>query len=419
MGEGRDRVKRTWMALAIVALAGAPAGWTAPGAQRQRPAPTVVLVSLDGFRWDYLDRFPTPNLHRLAARGVRARWLTPVFPTLTFPNHYSIITGLLPVDHGIVSNQFVDPTTGRRFRYTDTLAVRDSTWWGGEPLWVTAERQGRRSAVFFWPGSEAAIEGVRPSNWKPYREDVPWVDRVDSALAWLDIAPARRPSLITLYWPGVDHVGHDQGPDAPEVGAAVAVADSLVGRLLDRLGRRGRPEAVNVIVVSDHGMAATSPDRIVVMDDYADPASVDQIRMGQFIALRARDGDDERLYRALANVPHVQLYRRSETPLRWRYRDNPRIAEIVGVADEGWTFATRSWLQATGSRMNRGEHGYDDTLTSMRGVFVAAGPAFRRGVVVAPFRNLHVYELVCAILGLRPAPNDGSLDSVRVMLRGR
>lgn len=417
MGRGKNRVKPAWVATAIVALAGALAGCAAPRPPRQRPAPSVILVSLDGFRWDYLDRFPTPSLHRLAARGVRARWLAPVFPTLTFPNHYSIVTGLLPAHHGIVSNQFLDPVTGRRFRYSDTLAVRDSTWWWGEPVWVTAERQGRRSAVFFWAGSEAAIGGVRPSIWKRYDGSIPWAARADSVLAWLALPEGLRPSFAALYWSDVDHYAHQHGPESPEVAAAVAAADSLIGRLLDGFERLGRTGDVNLVVVSDHGLAATSPDRLVFLEDFVDTASVDQIRLGQAIALRARDGDHERLYRALASVPHVQLYRRSETPPRWRYRDNPRIAEIVGLADEGWTFTTRTWLQGRDAPVNRGEHGYDDALASMRGIFVAGGPAFRRGVVVERFQNIHVYDLLCALLGLRPAPNDGSPDSVRVMLR--
>lgn len=385
-----------------------------PRGEPQSGGPVVVLVSLDGFRWDFLDRYPTPSLHRLAARGVRARWLQPVFPTLTFPNHYSIITGLLPVHHGIVSNQFVDPVTGRRFRYTDTLAMRDSSWWGGEPLWVTAERQGRRSASFFWPGSEAAIGGVRPSRWMVYDGQVPWTTRAESSLAWLRAPEPERPAFVTVYWSGVDDAEHRFGPESREVATAVAAADSFVGRLQDGIEAAGLAGRVNLVVVSDHGSAATSRDRVVLLDDYVDVAAVDLIRAGQALSLRARDGDHERLLAALARVPHVAFYRRADTPPRWRYRDNGRIAPIVGQAEAGWTITTRA---LAARRFNLGEHGYDDTVPAMRGIFVAAGPAFRRGLVVGPFRNVHVYELVCAILGLRPAPNDGSLDSVRGTLR--
>ena len=387
----------------------------APRRAPQGGGPIVVLVSLDGFRWDFLERYPTPNLHRLAERGVRARWMAPVFPTLTFPNHYSIITGLLPAHHGIVSNQFLEPVTGRRFRYTDTLAMRDSSWWGGEPLWVTAERQGRRSASFFWPGSEAAIGGVRPSRWLVYDGQVPWTARAESSLAWLQAPEPERPAFVTVYWSGVDEAEHRFGPEAPEALDAVASADSLVGRLLDGLTTAGLARRVNLVVVSDHGSAATSRDRVVLLDDYVDVTTVDLIRGGQALSLRARDGDDARLFAALRRVPHVAFYRRAETPARWRYRDNDRIAPIVGQAEAGWTITTR---QLAARRFNLGEHGYDDTVSAMRGIFVAAGPAFREGVVTAPFRNVHVYEPVCAILGLRPALNDGSLDSVRVMLRG-
>jgi len=398
--------------LAAALLIGAAA--SVPRGAPQSGRPIVVLVSLDGFRWDLLERYPTPNLHRLAARGVRARWLQPVFPTLTFPNHYAIVTGLFPVHHGIVSNQFVEPVTGRRFRYTDTLVMLDSSWWGGEPLWVTAERQGRRSAAVFWPGSEAAIGGARPSRWMVYDEQVPWAARAESALAWLRAPEAQRPAFMTVYWSGVDDAEHQFGPEAPEVAGAVASADSLVGRLQDGLEAAGLTGRVNLIVVSDHGSAATSTGRVVLLDDYVDVATVDLVRVGQALSLQARDGDQERLLAALARVPHAAFYRRADTPPRWRYRDNDRIAPIVGQAEEGWTITTR---QLAARRFNLGEHGYDDTVPAMRAIFVAAGPAFRRGLVVEPFRNVHVYDLVCAILGLGPAPNDGSLDSVRVMLR--
>lgn len=390
-------------------------GTRTTGQRAPAPGPIVVLVSLDGFRFDYVDREPTPHLKRLAASGVRARWLTPSFPTQTFPNHYTIVTGLTPARSGMVNNTFIDPVHGR-FRYTDTVNASRPVFWQGEPIWVTAERQGRRTAAFFWPGTDVAIGGVRPGRWKRYDGDVPNADRVDTVLAWLGLPERDRPQLVTLYFSDVDHFGHEIGPDSPELKAAVAEVDAMIGRLVAGIEARGLRDRVNVIVVSDHGMIPLSNDRVVRLDDYLDTATVQVINLGQFIALAPRDGDTSALLRRLLPVPHARIYRADSTPERWRYRGNPRIAPVVGVMDAGWTLTTSMWL-ARQRRPLGGGHGFDPADSLIKATFIAAGPAFRRGVMVEPFTNIHLYELMCAILGLAPAPNDGSLDSVRAVLR--
>ena len=416
MGGRQSGVKRGWALVGLVALAVLLAGWAAPRARQGARAPTVILVSLDGFRWDYLGRAPTPNLDRLIARGVRARWMTPVFPTLTFPNHYTIVTGLYPEHHGIVGNRFVDPT-GTRFAYTDTVAVRDPRWWGGEPVWVTAERQGVHAGTHFWPGSEAVIGGVQPSFTKRYDGTVPNASRVQTLLSWLDLPGDRRPRFLTLYLSDADDAGHRNGPDAPEMLGAIRAVDSAVGLLVRGLERRRILGRVNIVVVSDHGMAPTSPQRLVYVEDYVDTARVDLIQSGALVMVSPRDGAVDRLYEALRRAPHVAFFRRADLPARLHYSSNPRIAPIVGLVDEGWEFTTHGAISRRQGGFDGGEHGYDSALPSMRAIFIAAGPAFRRGYVAEPFQNIHVYELICAVLGLRPAPNDGSLDSVRVMLR--
>jgi len=377
----------------------------------------VVLISLDGFRPDYLERHPAPNLRRLAARGVRARWMLPSFPTLTFPNHYTIVTGLVPAHHGIVGNTFVDPSDNVRFRYSDTAVALLPRWWGGEPLWVTAVRQGRRSASFFWPGADAEIAGVRPTYWKKYDGRVPNHVRVDTVLAWLGLPADRRPSFVTLYFSDVDTEGHAHGPEAPETAAAVARVDSMIGRLVEGIAALGMSDQVNLVVVSDHGMTPTSNERRVVLDDYLDRNSVNAVSLGQFISLIPLDGDTARVLRALARAPHLAVYAADRTPERWRYRDNPRISPVVGTAESGWTLTTRAALSTSSRGADGGAHGYDLTDTLMRATFIAAGPAFREGHVAEPFGNIHVYELICRILGLTPAANDGALDSVRALLR--
>ena len=385
----------------------------------QGGTPAVILVSLDGFHPVYLERHAAPNLQALATRGVRARWMTPVFPANTFPNHYSIVTGLLPAHHGIVDNHFVDPADGARFRYSAQAVSLQGRWWQGEALWTTAERQGARAASFFWPGSDVDDPAKRPSTFKVFDVSVPISDRTDSVLAWLALPAAERPRFLTLYFSDTDHWGHETGPESPELAATVARVDSQVGRLVAGIERLGLTGSTNIVVVSDHGMAPTSRERLLVLDDYLDRERVNAISLGSTIQLRpgARNPlPAESIAAALAHVPHLFVYPRAGTPERWRYRDSPRVSDVIGVAEAGWTLTTRAAL-ASGREGSRGAHGFDNADSTMRALFIAAGPAFRQGAVVEPFSSLHVYELLCRVLGIRPAANDGSLDSVGGMLR--
>jgi predicted AlkP superfamily pyrophosphatase or phosphodiesterase len=376
-----------------------------------------VLVSIDGFRPADLNRPGAANLRRLAERGVRARWMTPVFPTKTYPNHYTIATGLWPAHHGIVSNTMWDSAIGYRFEFQKARAVSDARWWAGEPIWVTAERQGRRAAAFFWPGTEAAIGGVRPSWWYRYNGAVPNARRVSQVLEWLSLPADSAPGIVTLYFNDVDWSSHEYGPDAPQTDSAVARVDTAIGTLMDGIATKGLSQRVNLIVVSDHGMAPLAPERIIYLDDFLDLSTVDVIDWSPVAALAPRPSVtvDELVYQLRGRHPHLTVYRREETPDRLHYRDHPRIAPVLALADEGWMITSHA-RAATARRQEWGTHGYDPALPSMRALFVAEGPAFRRGIVVEPFGNIHVYELMCAVLGLEPAANDGSMDSVSAML---
>jgi predicted AlkP superfamily pyrophosphatase or phosphodiesterase len=377
---------------------------------RPEPPASLILISFDGWRWDYQQKGPAPNLEKLIARGVRAERLIPSFPSKTFPNHYSVVTGLYPAHHGIVANNIFDPETGLKFGLSDRKAVGDARWWGGEPIWVTVQRQGGRAATLFWPGSEAPIAGMRPRFWALYDEKMSNEARVDQVLAWLDRPPAERPSFITLYFSDTDDAGHDYGPESESVRDAVVRLDLLLGRLVDNLQVRGIADRVNIVITSDHGMAATSPDRVIVIDDYLDASTVDIVDINPTLGIVPKTVTADEVYARLEKAhPHLRVYRREQTPEHWRYRDNPRIPAIVGVADDGWVVLRQRAGQPRPAPKSGGAHGYDPRALSMHGLFVAAGPAFRRGVTVPPFENVHIYNALAAALEVTPAKNDGDV----------
>ena len=383
---------------------------------QQRAAPesqqTVILISVDGFRRDYIERFSPPTLTRLAAEGVIADAMIPSFPTLTFPNHYTVVTGLRPVNHGIVNNTMYDPTFDGWFSLRSE-APREDRWWGGEPIWSTAEKQGVRAAAFFWPGTEAEIAGARPSRSMRYNGDVPYVVRVDSVLAWLSLPATERPRMITLYFEEPDHTGHEDGPFAPTVRGAVLRADSALARLVSGLEARGLFDSVNLIVVSDHGMAEVSRERLAPIGRVIDTSQVQIVASGAVFMGWSRSNDNAGLVAALNRLPHVTAWLREEIPERFHFRNHHRVTPVVAVADEGWMI-----VATDSSRMTaRGMHGYDNTLPAMRTIFIARGPAFRRGARIPAFSNVDVYSLLAHVLGVTPAPNDGSLNSLRAALR--
>jgi predicted AlkP superfamily pyrophosphatase or phosphodiesterase len=391
----------------------------APAAASVSSARHLVLISFDGFRWDYINRPAAVNLRALAARGVRAERMVASFPSKTFPNHYTIVTGLTPEHHGIVANAMRDSVLGS-FTLRDTLAQSESRWWGGEPIWITAERQGKRAAIVGWPGSEAAIGGRRPSWWSRYDHDLPRAVKVQRLLDWLSLPPDRAPALLVAYFHETDGAGHDFGPTAPQVDSAIAQVDSALGALVAGIAARGMTDQVDIVVVSDHGMTPVAPERAIVLDDYIDLADVDVIDWTPVGAVEPKPGARERVYAQLKDKhPALEVYRKGEVPARYHFNANPRITSLVLVAADGWTITTRQrvarWAE-TGWR-GGGNHGFDPETPNMGATFVAAGASFAAGRVLPPFRNVHVYPLMAHALGLAPAPSDGSLDSLRAALR--
>jgi predicted AlkP superfamily pyrophosphatase or phosphodiesterase len=386
--------------------------------------PTVILISLDGFRADYLEWYKPPTLLRLAREGVRAHWMTPSFPSKTFPNHYAIATGLYPQNNGIVENNIYDRETKVTFSMDNRPEVQNGSWWLGEPIWITAEKQGQRAAPFFFPGSEAEIGGVRPTYWKPYNGKVSNSERVDTVLGWLDLPLSERPTFLSLYFSDVDDAGHGFSPNSVEAKNAVLKVDRDLDRLIEGLKAREIYSKVNLIIVSDHGMAVQDNRNTILLDKLFDTKLAEKILWtSEIVGIFPKEGQEAAIYDALkAKLPsHARVYRKQDVPARFHYSNSPRIPPILVLPDEGWIL-TNSERQAEWQRRNsvsrlRGGHGYDNQLRSMRAIFIAHGPAIKQGRVVDAFENVQVYNIMCAILGLNPAPNDGDMSATRAVLK--
>jgi predicted AlkP superfamily pyrophosphatase or phosphodiesterase len=388
----------------------------------QQPAGLLILVSIDGFRWDYLEKYRPPTLTRLATQGVHATRMTPSFPSKTFPNHYTLVTGLRPEHHGIVGNWFYDPEFGETFGMSKPESNVQERWWNeGEPVWTTAEKQGVRSFCYFWPGSETVNHGVRPARYKAFDQKIASDTRVDELLGWLDVPAAERPGLCTLYFDIVDTQGHKYGPDAPETATAVAQVDASLQRLLDGLARLGLAESANLVIVSDHGMSPSPVDQIIFLEDLIDLKDVQVESTGPVGGVRPKPGTvsaAELAARLRAKAPpQLHVYLRSEVPERLHYRDNPRIPEVVLLCDDHWNFESKVGWPKRAPSYNKASHGWDPATPNMGALFVASGPAFKRGVVIPDVANVDVYNLLCAALRVKPAPNDGGDELVHAALR--
>ncbi|MGO1073156.1 alkaline phosphatase family protein [Lysobacter sp. CA199] len=375
------------------------------------PADTpLLLISIDGFRADYFELGLTPNLERLARDGVRAQWMTPSYPSLTFPNHYTLVTGLRPDHHGVIHNSMWDTAIGK-FKISDRDAVGDTRWWkGGEPIWIGAQKAGLRSATLFWPGSEAPIHGQRPNRWRPFDAKIDENTRVDEVLGWLGEPATTRPHVATLYFDALDHESHDHGPNSPESREALQRIDAAVGRLLDGLAAHGQLERVNLIVVSDHGMAEVAPGQRIAVEDMVSVEQAVVTSVGQSIGIAPNPGHEAEVERRLLGPhDHYDCWRKSELPARWHYGTHPRVPPIVCQMHEGWDAIEDAKLKAWPKNQTRGSHGYDPALPSMRAIFLARGPAFKRGAILPPFDNVDVYPLLARLIGIVPAKNDGDI----------
>jgi alkaline phosphatase D len=380
----------------------------------ERDKPYVVLVSLDAFRWDYDSIHGTPVLDDIARKGVKATRLIPSFPTKTFPNHYTIATGLYPDHHGLVNNSFYAPDLDKVYRIGDRAMVSNGAFYGGEPMWVTARKQGMKSASFYWVGSEAPVQGIQPDYWKVYDEEVPFGDRVDTVLKWLSLPKNKRPHLVTLYFEEPDAVSHGYGPLSPETGDMVRGLDSLLGVLRTGISRLPNAGNINLIVLSDHGMTEVDGSRYNYIFDTLPQAMVKRIYGGNPVwAVEPAEGKLDSVLLLLNVQQGMKAYKREELPERWHYGTHPRIPQIVLVADPGWTAGIRPEPRGD----TRGDHGYDWQCPDMHSIFYAEGPAFKKGFGVDTLYNVDIYNIVTGILGLVPAPNDGDPERISPLLR--
>jgi predicted AlkP superfamily pyrophosphatase or phosphodiesterase len=382
-----------------------------PNLVAQQARHYVVLVSLDGFRYDYGREYATPNLDAMAREGASTpTGMLPSYPSVTFPNHYTLVTGLRPEHHGIVAMKFTDPDRKESYSFSDTKKNGDGSWYQGTPLWVLAEQQGMRSACFFWPGSEAAIDSVRPSYYLHFDESLGDETRIDQVIDWLKLPADQRPHFITLYYPNTDHAGHEYGPDSPEEREAVQHVDAMIGELREKLKATGLP--VDLIVTADHGMIKLDPTP-VVLDKFA---NLDHFKTEGSLLYADSEADAEKAYEEFRAHPdpRFKVYRRLDVPKSLHYDTSAREGDPVVIATGPYSL----YVHAPTHPGNVGSHGFDPhTMPEMKAIFYAAGPDIKAGVKLPSFDNIDVYPFLANLLGLETPPVDGEIGPLAAALK--
>ena len=366
--------------------------------------PYVLMVSFDGFRYDFTTMADTPNFDRLELEGVKADALIPVFPSLTFPNHYSIATGAYSGTHNITGNSFYDKQLGQKYSLYKKETVRNAKFYKSEPIWVTAERQGVKTASYFWVGSEAPIYGYSPSIFKYYDGNVPFKARIDSVVSWFNMSDEDRPHLAMLYFSEPDQTGHEKGVSTSEIIEIVEEMDKLLGYLLQKLETLIIYSNLNVFIVSDHGMTNVSEKKRIVLDDYI--SRLDDLYVNgrgthvQFDMKRYMGEYSNTLFTELKKIPHCKVWKANDIPERFHF-NNGNTGEFLLLADEGWLITTQSELDENEFTLG-GMHGYDPQLSDMHGIFYAFGPEIKENLQISAFENIHIYPIICKILDILP-----------------
>ncbi|GAA4214005.1 ectonucleotide pyrophosphatase/phosphodiesterase [Pedobacter jeongneungensis] len=377
--------------------------------------PYVILISADGFRHDYAGRYKANHLLELSQNGVQAASMIPSYPSVTFPNHYTLVTGMYPSHHGLVNNSFLDEKAGERYSMGAKAKVRDGKWYGGTPLWVLAEQQHMIAASMFWVGSEAEIKGLRPTYYYDYTEQITIDKRISIVKNWLSLPEEKRPHLITFYLSEPDHAGHSFGPDAPETEKAVKMVDSVIYELTKAIEPLHLP--VNYVFVSDHGMTAVDREHPIATPKEIDTAKYIIAASGTLMDIHAKNkADIQPLYEALkSNEKDYKVYLKSNMPEHFHYSATDdrmnRIGDILLVPEWPKVFSSR--------KPGIGHHGFDPSVVKdMHATFLAWGPAFKKQVKIPSFENVNVYPLIANILGLSyQEPIDGKLEVLKPILK--
>ena len=366
----------------------------------------TIVVSLDAFRWDYPTIYNTPWLDSIAANGVAAT-MVPSYPSSTFPNHFTLATGLVPDHHGIVNSQFWAPEKGELFSMGDSATRYNPYYFGGEPIWVTAKKQGVKSASIYWVGSDVAIQGLYPDYYLRWDNEprLTYPQRVEEALRIAKLPESERPSLLMVYFDEPDWTTHHYGPIAEESEAVIEELDSLMGILYR--GLKELDYGVNLIVTSDHGMTEISDEKFISIEQTVNPDWVERIVSTNPTTIFCKEGCRDSLFEQLSKVKHISVWRKEEVPAHLNYGTSNHLGDIIVAPDLGWQFATTP-------RGLNGAHGYDINEPDMQIIFRACGPDFKRGYTLPhSFSNVDLYSILAELLKIEPAKTDGSLEKVQ------
>ncbi len=380
--------------------------------------PYVIMVSFDGFRWDYPNRGVTPNFDKLDSAGVHSLSLRPSFPSKTFPNHYSIITGMYPENHGIISNEFKNPQTGEYYSLGRREAVRNDKWYRGEAFWETLKKNGIKSASFFWPGSEVDNPERRPDYFKYYDKTIPFQNRIDTVFKWLNYTIERRPRFCTLYFEETDDTGHWRGPDSYEIFKSINKMDSILGYIQQKIKNSNLADSINLIVLSDHGMTGVSIEKSINIEEYIQGFNAGITGDGPVMLIDVPEEKKELVFRALKqNESNFRVYKKEDMPDFYHYNKSIMIPGIIVIAEPGWSLINNNIKNYEGLRI-KGNHGFDNNFIDMHGIFYAAGPSFKSNYKTGTLRNIDIYPLLCKIFGVNPAESiDGNIENIEFILK--
>lgn len=391
---------------------------TSPGSETALP---LLLISIDGARYDYLEKAHLPTVELLKNGGLKADSLQQIFPTKTFATHYSMVTGLHPDRSGVVANSMWDPDRETRFSMSNRDAVSDGYWYEGEPIWNTVEKAGKRAATYFWPGSEAEIGGIRPTIWMPYDHDASHDERIAQVLAWLDMPEEERPDFLTLYFSVVDSAGHRHGPDHPEVLTALQEVDRALGLLVDGLRQRDLLNNMHILLTSDHGMQTINIERYILLDEFLDLSKVRISDLGPAAQIwTIEDGlSVEQIVDALKDAhPSMRVWKKADVPPRYHFSEHKRVPDVVAEADLGWMISSTPYYERLEPERLGGTHGWDPAWQNMHGIFIAHGPAFAAGSKTPALRGIDLYSLMAELMQIEPVDTDGSLNAFSPIIYG-